>query len=499
MSARPARISTDGGQPERWTWPALPRTFKVFDKYIDEERSLSSSANAWRFTSGGRPRQFTFAVGAEGRLQRTLTIHTQGKNGPAALEKFLLSLLSNWSLYRMLLVQGPGETRRIWDESVRGINAANAGKSILTLACNSAVGPWRPLHLPLVKALDSRGNAYRRRCEAQIIKRARNLGADSQGSVVRLLDQAASLSDPPARDLLEGIVALALAFQHGVRPVQMIALRTEHVRVLRDCDDRPVVLVSFHKAKQGDDRPIEELVRQVKPEWSRLAAWLYDEAVAEGRTRLFASRSRAALWDAAKRAAKAFRVNLDFTLYNLRHTAAQSLADAGHSRESIQRFLGHSKSVSASKYVIASRKQVNLINTALGASKLYEGLLGIAKGRFVSIEELLAATQDKQIGGVVGDRLIGGLGICKTGQASCPYDPVSSCYGCDRYMPTIDRAVHVEAIVGMREQVIKFAKLGRTESPAYLQLRSSLAVGQRILEAIDNMPRSAHGNEDART
>ena len=61
---------------------------------------------------------------------------------------------------------------------------------------------------------------------------------------------------------------------------------------------------------------------------------------------------------------------------------------------------------------------------------------------------------------MVGYRLVAGVGLCKAGQSSCAYNPVTSCYGCPKFMPSLDRESHVEAIEGMRDQVRLYLKQG---------------------------------------
>jgi hypothetical protein len=99
-----------------------------------------------------------------------------------------------------------------------------------------------------------------------------------------------------------------------------------------------------------------------------------------------------------------------------------------------------------------------LINEALGASKLYDSLLSLADRTYVSVEELERADEDKQIGAVVGETLVAGIGLCRTGQNGCSYNPVTSCYGCPKFMPSLDRVAHEEAVAGMRQQVLLFVR-----------------------------------------
>ncbi|WP_316679457.1 tyrosine-type recombinase/integrase [Ralstonia chuxiongensis] len=240
--------------------------------------------------------------------------------------------------------------------------------------------------------------------------------------------------------------------------------------------------MSFHQAKQQTGNTVDgEMLRQVKPEWAGPVLLLLKFAIKAGRTRLFTSTTSEELWDGVKRVCEESGVKVNFTSYKLRHSSAQALADAGHSRRSIQWFLGHSTLSAAISYLKASRYQGNLINAALGASKLYDNMVSMAFGKFVSVDELRQADEAQQIGGIIGERLIAGIGLCRSKQSACSFDPVISCYGCHKYIPALNPPAHLEAIAGMREQVIVFIKKGGSSSPAYLQMMQALAGAQRAL------------------
>ncbi|REM36330.1 hypothetical protein DSI31_06735, partial [Mycobacterium tuberculosis] len=105
-------------------------------------------------------------------------------------------------------------------------------------------------------------------------------------NIVSTLDDAAITVDLP-EEVLEGMSALALMFQHGMRPVQLLAVRLEHVpEPFRDAAGDLVLVVSFHAAKQAAGAEPEELVRIVKPEWVSLVNRLRLAAIAAGRNRL---------------------------------------------------------------------------------------------------------------------------------------------------------------------------------------------------------------------
>jgi predicted transcriptional regulator len=340
--------------------------------------------------------------------------------------------------------------------------------------------------LSQIKALDTRAADALLEQHGRVERREKVLPVSTQAAIVRVLDEYASmpnLSEPEA----EGLAALSLTYQHGVRPVQLLSMRVEDVNVLRDATGAPVCIVSFHAAKQGEGREFE-MVRQVKFEWGSLIEQLLAHAKRARRRRLFSTSMSEKLWFRVKAVCKQKGLIVQFNANSLRHNGAQQLADAGQSRASIQNFLGHSGSSAANAYLKGSRQQSNLLNTALGTSKLYGNILSLAEGNFVSNEEIAQASEDQQIGAVVGDRLVSGVGLCRTGQSHCPYDPVASCYGCNKYMPSLDRSAHEDAVAGMREQVLVFINRGGdVESQAYKQLTHALAGAQHAVEVVDRI------------
>ncbi len=485
-SASPA-LSDGAAQPDdpcEWVWPVSPAHMSVYDKYTDGEVVASESAASWSLSIRGRIETFRFEAGADGLLQRRLAILTQSSGSPSTIGKFLRSMLRHWTLYKRLLLAGPEMVSPIWSADVSDIDTAKAGKSLLKLACRASVGAWRPSHLQFVRALDTKARATLLAQRGKLKRRERMLDVRTQAKVADTLHEAVHF-DALHADELEGLAALALMFQHGVRPVQVLSLKREHVKFLVDASGSRACIVSFHAAKQIAGGEFE-MPRQVKPEWAALLERCVAQAVTAQRRRLFAATDVEALWSDVRAGCRRFGFKVGFTANALRHTSAQALADAGHDRESIRRFLGHTNDKSARVYFENSLRQGERINEALGISKLYGDVLALAERRFVSVEQLTAAAEEQQIGAVVGARMVAGVGLCSSGQSNCRFNPVTSCYGCSRFMPSLDRSAHEEAVAGMREQVLQYIDAEKgAASPAYRQLTAALSGAQQALEYID--------------
>lgn len=494
VEVRTPNANGRGGSVLDWPWPPSPGVFKVYDKYADVASDLVFGERVWKMSVQGKIEVYEFAAETVGLLQQKLVSLTQADCAPSSIHKFTRSLLLNWSTYVQLLEDGPESIEDHWDEQVRDIDTVRAAKAILHLACSASLGPWREVHRNLIKGLNSRSTASWLAQRGARRRREKLIDLNRQTQLVKVLDAGASEDELDEWEA-EGLAALALTFQHGMRPVQLLSLLVEHINVFKDASGDWVCIVSFHTGKQRDARTDDgEILRQLKPEWVRPVIALLECAKREKRTRLFSRSTGDQLWAKVKRVCANSGFKVDFTAVNLRHTSAQALADAGHSRSSLQRFLGHTKANSATFYIRASRHQGNLLNAALGASKLYDGLLSLAAGDFITVEDLRSVHEDEQIGAVVGDRLVSGIGRCRTKQTACNYDPVFSCYGCFKYVPALDPTAHMEAIAGMREQVMVFMKRGGQESsPAYLQMMKSLAGAQQALHESTRILREAHG------
>ena len=474
--------------PTTWAWPVCQNVFTVYDKYSDMAVELTVELGVWTVPVQGTTETFTFAQAAEGLLQRRLVVLTQSNTSPSTICKFTRSLVKHWMIYSDILANGPDCLKDKWEEKILDVDTAKAGKTTLKLACKASVGDWTPRHLSLVSGLDTRANASLKAQRSNLRSRGSVISVQAEAAITKILDEGANNFGLNTGEI-EGLSALALIFQHAVRPVQLIALRAEHIRIFEDARNELTGIVSFHAGKKHGEETFE-MARQIKPEWISIIGRQYNNAKALKRNRVFQSQSSDVIWRLVSKVCAKSGYRVEFTANSLRHTGAQSLADAGHSRTSIKSFLGHANENAGRNYIRASQHQAEIVNKALGASKLYDNILSLADKTFVSVEEMKRANEDSQIGAVVGDRLVAGIGLCRTGQSSCPYNPVTSCYGCPKFIPSLDRDSHLEAVAAMREQVIIFIRKNSvSESPAYKQLTEALAGAQQALEAADRISR----------
>jgi hypothetical protein len=173
------------------------------------------------------------------------------------------------------------------------------------------------------------------------------------------------------------------------------------------------------------------------------------------------------------------------TVTELRHTAAQRLVDAGASEEELAAFLGHSDLDTGLIYIRSSASQAARINQALGISAVYQRVTKVAHDRFISPQDLAELKGDQQIGGAPHGVLIAGIGGCSVGQPACPYNPVMSCYGCHKFMPLAEPAIHQQVLADLREIFKLFYASSRGEpgSPAF-QLTRTISNVQSVLDEL---------------
>lgn len=325
------------------------------------------------------------------------------------------------------------------------------------------------------------------------------LSADEEAAVVNYLDDetAASVKDPDSLgyEPLRNTVLLLCSYQFGMRPVQIASIAMRDVRIWEQTGDAsPDVHLTFKMVKQRRESKAYPLKRQVKADWSPLVVLLHKMAVDKalsGGDRIFGVKSANEVSRAIKKLASKV-VGTDVSATDLRHTAAQRLVDAGASQEEVSEFLGHSDISSCLVYFQTSPSQAELVNKALGLSDIYPRVARIAHDRFISPEELASLKGEQQIAGVPHGIPITGIGGCGVGQPSCPFNPITSCYGCRKFMPVTDIELHKRVLGDMRSVVVFFAETshGDTHSPTYLQLQRTIASIQKVIAELE-------GNLDA--
>ena len=106
---------------------------------------------------------------------------------------------------------------------------------------------------------------------------------------------------------------------------------------------------------------------------------------------------------------------------------------------------------------------------------------------------LLGLPPDNQIGAVPHGIPISGIGGCGLGQSLCELNPVLSCYTCRKFIPLDDTDLHRQVLQDLRGVVRFFydESRGDRQSPAFAQIRTTLAAIQRVITDIEGSDASA--------
>ncbi|EIF28019.1 phage integrase family protein [Burkholderia sp. Ch1-1] len=487
--------------------PALPPLIRYYDEFDDATRSIGSpdTAAAFELLIYGRTHRLDFEryPAAYGTLVKQLFLYLlgEGLHVVSAFKAASGAMHFSAAETEKLIGAGPHKIAREWTiMRARDLpqDAYRFGKTLLRLLCAHRLCGWAPTYEEFIRsslpgpASDSHAGVH----SGDVF-----LSVDEEAAIVRYLDEVVAALGTPAvaaatREDICDAGMLLCAYQFAMRPVQIAMLRMRHVRIWHEAaEGMPTVHLTFHMAKQRSDSKRRPLTRRVKREWAPLLvalnAWRQADG-ASGSARFFNVDSN---YEAGARIAALVRKLIGSddigTATDLRHTAAQRLVDAGASHEELAEFMGHSNIQTGLVYYATSATHAERVNRALGASDIYRRVARIAHDRFISQEELAHLKGEQQIAGVPHGIPIAGIGGCASGQPACPYNPITSCYGCRKFMPLHDKVMHERVLADMRGVVLFFERSSRGDvrSPAYLQLQRTIAEIQAVIEELESEDR----------
>lgn len=385
----------------------------------------------------------------------------------------------------------PFDARSHWNTFVLAEVSARESyslRAILHSLCRLNIGHWTPTAASIIRALKSpKVDKYR-------VVRIGDcfLPLDHQSIIVDHIDAmcAALSNDPQSIDdeALRDVCILVTSYQYAFRPGQIARIETADVRLY----STGAVHVAVTRIKQKDHRKRIRETRRIKREWGPL----FNEFVKRrdaGIVMIEEGVPPRLLFGLTPSGVG--RVILELTSdltgeawspTDLRHTAAQRLADGGISHAGLSEFMGHSSDRVANVYFDASPPQAKRINDALAISPIYKNVAKIATTRTIDKEMLLGLPAEKQIGGVPHGIPIAGIGGCNLGQNLCMKNPVLACYTCSQFMPLNDPEIHQDVVESLRPVVTEFAAASRNnqQSPAYAQLKSTLDAARRVAEEL---------------
>ncbi|MFM0218017.1 tyrosine-type recombinase/integrase [Paraburkholderia caledonica] len=401
-----------------------------------------------------------------------------------------------WGLYPVpaqtietLSATPPAETRLAWPAYRNELPyyAQSALKSFLLFLCDVRFAGWSPQY----RDFAARALPTSKKDNYAVVRSGKPfLAVHEESSLVRWIDSVSIRATTLSLEDLELACLVVCSYQFGMRPKQLCLLRLRDVTARQSSeDDSHAVHISFKMLKQKNPTLSRmPLVRKVKREWAELFVALLQAKVNETENAfLFGFESRVQL-------SRALNTKFDEILpvkgrkaYDLRHSLAQRLVDSGASQEELASALGHSDLTTGLVYFRASASQAELVNKALGISKTFQTVARIAKDRFISASELADLKGEQQVAGMPHGLPVSGIGGCSTGQPSCPFNPVTACYGCDRFMPVSDIRLHEQVLQDFRSVVHLFndSEKGQTSSPAYMQLQRTIDEVQQVMVQLE--------------
>ncbi|GAB7541532.1 tyrosine-type recombinase/integrase [Cupriavidus sp. 8B] len=479
--------------------PALPPLLRYYDDFDDATRVIRAPADAAVFAvhinGGTQYLDFSVYGSSYATLLKHVFLYLLGENLHVSTVTGYLQAAKHLSYAEViaLLMAGPENCVASW-AALRALQktppAYGFAKVLLRLLCHYRLCGWSPQYrefLTVALPWPARDKSAGVRTGDVF------LSIEEEAAIVGYLDETAhTLRNGAHLDdaALCDAVMLLCAYQFGMRPIQIALLAMRDVRVWQDgSDDLPAVHLTFRMVKQRRGATIQPLPRRVKREWAILPAQLEQRQRTDGHDGSTRFCTVASASEVSQRIAALTErlLGVRATATDLRHTAAQRLVDAGANQEELAAFLGHADLATGLVYFDSSPNQAERVNRALGLSPVYQQVVRIAHARFISAEELGTLKGEQQIAGVPHGVPIAGIGGCTSGQPACPFSPVTSCYGCHRFMPVRDVTLHHEVLAALREVVRFFHETSRDEaaSPAYLQLQRAIAGVQAVLAELE--------------
>lgn len=475
--------------------PPLPSIVHYVDDFSDKSHSLSGlDRDTWSIYSNGSKDFIKFGSFASDLALNCLikgwAAHLLCVKSPATARLYVDGISKfDLSDIVVLLESKPQKSRLFWDilRAKETSSYAFVGlKSLLKFAAERRVGSWTPLNLPFISAslplppVDDKFGAVRR---GDVF-----LSVEEEALLVRWINDCATEVDRLSDEALTDAGLVICNYQFAMRPKQIGLLRRRDCRVVHNVTEETwSVHLTFRMVKQKPGASAPPLVRKVKREWAPIFVKLFEQRAHEsGDAHLFGHTSSASVSQRLSTLLTSV-LKRPRSANDLRHSGAMRMVDAGASAEELAEFMGQSSLESGMVYFATSATQAERVNAALGLSKTYQYVAKLGRERFITAEELSALKEDQQIAGVPHGIPIAGIGGCKTGQPSCPYNPVTACYGCHKFMPVRDTAIHKQVLSDFRGVVRFFydASRGEAESPAYQQLRQTIAEVKSIIDELE--------------
>jgi integrase len=475
--------------------PQVPEVVRYYDDFSDSygEVKHAGTSDRWQLFFNGRFATLDF-LNIDVNLRDLIKVWCSdilARLSPVSTEYYFrgISSLPTDRIIRLLNCT-PQDVRSEWKQChSTGFSSRHliSLKSLLIYMCEVRIGYWQPQWRDLVSQLPlPKVDKY-----ASVRTGDAFLSLDEQAAIVRHIDHVcAEIESRPtliSGGLLELTAILVCSYEFGFRAKQIAMLEMRNIRIWDDgLAQYPAVHLTFIMIKQRSANAVYPMVRRLKRDWSPLFIELFRRANASGLAGSdYVFRRSPSDVGKAIRGITEIIFGTSRDVRKLRHSAAQRLADAGASEEELAAFMGHTDLETGLIYFRSSASQAERVNQALAVSAVYQGVVKIAHNRFISVDELAALKGEQQVAGAPHGIPVSGIGGCSHGQPVCPYNPVLSCYGCSRFMPVAQAAIHKSVLKDLRE-VMKFfyaSSRGDRGSPAF-QMEETLSNVQAVIHEL---------------
>jgi hypothetical protein len=137
----------------------------------------------------------------------------------------------------------------------------------------------------------------------------------------------------------------------------------------------------------------------------------------------------------------------------------------GASAEEIAYILGHSSTVAARHYILATPELADVKARTLGINPVYQDIIAMMMTGEITEHERWSSDI---VAGTVNNHFHIGIGGCAKDGVPCHLSPVRACYGCQDFHPFAD-ANHVAVLNDVQSEMESLATLsestGNTRSP----------------------------------
>jgi len=482
----------------QWPLPPSPSIIRYIDDFSKNKKSIRYDERKWKFRIDGVSSVIdwdSFSSPYQDILKRFL-VWCVSKYDASSLLNFVQMFRAHSKFIESFVsafVGSVDEAKVNWEKEFTASLKKHKGqlaRAFASFLSSQSLCGWSNDDAEFLKSWNWYG--FQQGQTTQFENEQHRLSADSEIQIISYLETVAGRPDCLSTNVEASI--LYWVYQHGFRPGQIATLDVQDVKIISSADNNRVkVHATFYRAKQRSVAKRTPMLRKMKSEWANIMA-----EVMKNRSQSRQSFERIdSVFGMTPAEISELIISLTtrivgkaITATDLRHNAAQRLADSGASHLQLAEFMGHAHLNTSLQYFYGTPTQAAKVNMALGLSPIYQKVQNIATQETLTSNELLALPADKQVGGANHGISFAGIGGCAIGQSLCELSPAISCYTCPKFLPLNDETLHSGIADELRDVVKTFygADFSGENSPAFAQLRNTLERIHSIIEEIRVQP-----------